>query len=321
MKKIITGILSMLLIFMVGCSNNKVTYEEKEVRLITPDGLPSIAISKAMENNKTIKHITINYDVQKTSDLLVSELMKGEVELAIIPSNLALQAYKKGLDYKIVGTIGWGSLYLVSENNINDLSELKGKEIYNTGKGLTPDIIFKEILKNNNISEEEVNFSYVGAASELAPLVATGKAEYAVVPEPVLSTVMSKNPNIKIILNLNEEWAKFNDVKEGYPQSTLVIKEEFFNEIKDSGVYEELINSFKESEEFVVNNPQETATICEDLGITVNKDVINESMKNSNLRFTDISNCMEEYNVYFSTIDTESKGENNEYKPLFVEKQ
>ena len=178
--------------------------------------------------------------------------MKGEAELAIIPSNLALQAYKKGLDYKIVGTIGWGSLYLVSENNINDLSELKGKEIYNTGKGLTPDIIFKEILKNNNISEEEVNFSYVGAASELAPLVATGKAEYAVVPEPVLSTVMSKNPNIKIILNLNEEWAKFNDVKEGYPQSTLVIKEEFFNEIKDSGVYEELINSFKESEEFVV---------------------------------------------------------------------
>ena len=321
MKKIITGILSMLLIFMVGCSNNKVTYGEKEIRLITPDGLPSIAISKAMENNKTIKHITINYDVQKTSDLLVSELMKGEAELAIIPSNLALQAYKKGLDYKIVGTIGWGSLYLVSENNINDLSELKGKEIYNTGKGLTPDIIFKEILKNNNISEEEVNFSYVGAASELAPLVATGKAEYAVVPEPVLSTVMSKNPNIKIILNLNEEWAKFNDVKEGYPQSTLVIKEEFFNEIKDSGVYEELINSFKESEEFAVNNPQETATICEDLGITVNKDVINESMKNSNLRFTDISNCMEEYNVYFSTIDTESKGENNEYKPLFVEKQ
>lgn len=321
MKKIITGILSMLLIFMVGCSNNKVTYEEKEIRLITPDGLPSIAISKAMENNKTIKHITINYDVQKTSDLLVSELMKGEAELAIIPSNLALQAYKKGLDYKIVGTIGWGSLYLVSENNINDLGELKGKEIYNTGKGLTPDIIFKEILKNNNISEEEVNFSYVGAASELAPLVATGKAEYAVVPEPVLSTVMSKNPNIKIILNLNEEWAKFNDVKEGYPQSTLVIKEEFFNEIKDSGVYEELINSFKESEEFAVNNPQETATICEDLGITVNKDVINESMKNSDLRFTDISNCMEEYNVYFSTIDTESKGENNEYKPLFVEKQ
>lgn len=320
MKKIITCIVSTLLVFMVGCSNNKVTYEEKEVRLITPDGLPSIAISKAMEDNKNIKHITINYDIQKTPDLLVSELMKGECELAIIPSNLALQAYKKGLDYKVAGTIGWGSLYLVSESNINDLNDLKGKEIYNTGKGLTPDIIFKEILKSNNIDEEEINFSYVGAASELAPLVVTGKAEYAIVPEPVLSTVISKNPNIKTILNLNEEWLKINNVEEGYPQSTLVIKEEFFNEIKDNGVYEELINSFKEAEKFLVNNPQEIVTICEKLGITVNKDVINETIKNSNLRFTDINECMEEYNLYFSTIDKESKGEKDEYKPLFIEK-
>ena len=212
MKKIITFIFSTLLIFMVGCSNSKVTYEDKEVRLITPDGLPSIAISKAIEDNKKIGHITINYDVQKTSDLLVSELMKGESELAIVPSNLALQAYKKGLDYKIAGTIGWGSLYLVSTNNVSNLNNLKGKEIYNTGKGLTPDIVFKDILKNNNISEDDINFSYVGAASELAPLVASGKAEYAVLPEPILSTVMSKNPNINIILNLNDEWAKFNNV-------------------------------------------------------------------------------------------------------------
>lgn len=321
MKKIITCIISVLLVSLIGCSNNKIAYEEKEVRLITPDGLPSIGISKSIDDNKNIKHITINYEIQKTSDLLVSELMKGEAELAIIPSNLALQAYKKGLDYKIAGTIGWGSLYLVSTNDINDLKELKGKEIYNTGKGLTPDIIFKEILKENNISEEEISFSYVGAASELSPLVVTGKAEYAIVPEPILSTVMSKNPNIKILLSLNEEWAKFNNVKEGYPQSTLVIKEEFFNEIKDSGVYEELINVFNNSEEFALNNPQDTASICEKLGINVNKDVIEQSMKNSNLRFTDISVCMEEYNVYFGIIDKDSKGEKDEYKPLFIEKQ
>lgn len=320
MKRIITIIISILVIFIIGCSNTKVSYEEKQVRLITPDGLPSIAISKAMEEKKNIGHLSINYEVQQTSDLLVAELMKGEAELAIIPSNLALQAYKKGLDYKIVGTIGWGSLYLVSEDSITDLSELKGKEVYNTGKGLTPDIIFKEILKNNNISEDEIDFSYVGAASELAQLVATGKAKYAVVPEPVLSTVMDKNPNIKVILNLNEEWASFNNVKEGYPQSTLVIKEELFNEMKDSGIYEEFIDTFKEAEEFAVNNPEETATICENLGITVNKAVIKESMKNSNLKFTEISDCIDEYNVYFNIIDPDSKGESDEYKSLFIEK-
>ena len=75
------------------------------------------------------------------------------------------------------------------------------------------------------------------------------------------------------------------------------------------------------TEEFAKNNPHEIASICEKLGITVNKDVIDESMKNSNLGFTDINDCIEEYNAYFSTIDTEAKGEKDEYKPLFVEKQ
>lgn len=320
MKKSIILIMCILSILIVGCSSVKESYEERDVRLIAPDGLPSIAISKAIEEKKTIEHINISYDIQKTSDLLVAELMKGESELAIIPSNLALQAYKKGLGYKIAGTIGWGSLYLVSEEDVKDLSELKGKEIYNTGKGLTPDIIFKEILKNNNILEEDIEFSYVGAASELAPLVATGKAKYAVVPEPVLSTVMAKNPNLKIILNLNEEWASFNNVEEGYPQSTLIIKEEFFEEIKDSGVYEKIIESFKAAEEFAINNPEEVGTICENLGITVNKDVIKDSMQNSNIKFTDIKDCTEEYNVYFKAIDTENKGEDDEYKPLFIER-
>ena len=131
---------------------------------------------------------------------------------------------------------------------------------------------------------------------------------------------MSKNPNINIILNLNDEWAKFNNVSKGYPQSTLLIKEDFLNEINDSGLYEELINTFKEAEEFAKSNPQEVANICSNLGIAVNKDVINESIKNSNLGFTDISDCTDEYNIYFSKIDTESKGEKDEYKPLFVER-
>ena len=125
---------------------------------------------------------------------------------------------------------------------------------------------------------------------------------------------------LSLVLNLNEEWASFNNVKEGYPQSTLVIKEELFNEMKDSGIYEEFIDTFKEAEEFAVNNPEETATICENLGITVNKAVIKESMKNSNLKFTEISDCIDEYNVYFNIIDPDSKGESDEYKSLFIEK-
>ena len=46
--------------------------------------------------------------------------------MAIVPSNLALQAYKKDLGYKIAGTIGWGSLYLVSTEEVDSLLDFRG---------------------------------------------------------------------------------------------------------------------------------------------------------------------------------------------------
>lgn len=323
MKKILNFIAVITtVILMISCSqgNSSITNEEINATLISPDGLPSIAISKLIADNSKVENITLECSIQKTTDLLLSELMKGEVDLAIVPSNLALQAYKKDLGYKVAATIGWGSLYLVSTEEISNISELEGCEVYNTGKGLTPDIVFKNILSKNNVNEENINFSYVGAASELAPLLISGQAKYAVVPEPVLSTVIAKNSDIKIVLSLNDEWTKVNNVENGYPQSTLLIKEEFYNKIKDTNAYDKLIEAFNESEKWVIDNPQLAAEKCEELGITVNKDVINESIKNSNLKFTKIEDSKEEYEAYFSTIDTDNKGESGEYDSVFIKK-
>ncbi len=44
--------------------------------------------------------------------------------------------------------------------------------------------------------------------SELAPLFIEGKAKYAVVPEPMLTQIMTKKPETKIVASLNEQWKK-----------------------------------------------------------------------------------------------------------------
>ena len=51
----------------------------------------------------------------------------------------------------------------------------------------------------------------------------------------------------------------------------------------DVNLNDKLIETFNESEKWVIDNPQLAAEKCEEVGITVNKDVINESIKNSNL--------------------------------------
>lgn len=320
MKKILKScILVFITIFIIGCTTTSKPKEQVNAKVILPDGLPAIAVSSAISESIKLENINLEYSIQKTSDLLVSELMKGDADLAIIPSNLVLQANKKGLNYKIAATIGWGSFYLITTEDEITIDSLKGKEIYNTGKGLTPDIIFKKVLDSKNINMDEVNLSYVGAAAELAPIIAAGKAKYAVVPEPALSTVMSKNPKVKIIANLNDEWKNINDVEMGYPQSTLVIKEDFYNYLQENDLYDKMIAIFSNAEKLTTDNPEKVVDICQTLGITVNRETIKQTIENSNLKFTEANQSMDEYKAYFKVIDEENRGEVF-YDTLFIKK-
>ena len=98
MKRVLNFIAAIVtVILMISCNqeNNINTNEEINATMISPDGLPSIAISKLITDNSKFENITLECSIQKTTDLLLSELMKGEADLAIVPSNLALQAYKK----------------------------------------------------------------------------------------------------------------------------------------------------------------------------------------------------------------------------------
>lgn len=61
------------------------------------------------------------------------------------------------------------------------------------------------MLKYNHINEDNVNFNYLSSVSELGPMILSGKVKYAILPEPVLSTVLNKESNLKVICSLNDE--------------------------------------------------------------------------------------------------------------------
>lgn len=209
MKKIIITLLIVITFFIILGDNvvsekREIKNDKKIAKVYIPDGTPAIGMAKMVSSKESIKDFLMKYEIEGTPDTLVAEVMKENPDISIVPSNLAAQAYNKGLDYEIIGTVGFGSLYLISTEGEAKLEDLKGKEVFGIGKGLTPDLVFKTILKEKNLIDK-INLSYVGGGTEILPAVLSGKAKYAVVPEPALSTLMSKNKNIKIILNLNKE--------------------------------------------------------------------------------------------------------------------
>lgn len=274
------------------------------IKVVTPDGLPALSLVNMMDTKK-IDNIQLNYKVEKMSDALIVDMLKREGDIAIVPSNFSAQLYNKKLGYKILGTIGWGSFYVVSRENINSLEELKGKEIYTFGKGLTPDLIFQSILEKKGINKNSIKINYLSSGNEVASLYLGKKVDTIVIPEPMLSKVLSKSPTSTIVANLNDEWKNITNSDLGYPQSTLVIKEEIYE--TNPKFVKEFINKLTESISKLYKNSGETVENIKRNSLSIDTSVLDKVLTRANIFYTPIIDCKEEYNNYFKILELTNK--------------
>lgn len=274
------------------------------IKVVTPDGLPALSLVNMMDTKK-IDNIQLNYKVEKMSDALIVDMLKREGDIAIVPSNFSAQLYNKKLGYKILGTIGWGSFYVVSRDNINSLEELKGKEVYTFGKGLTPDLIFQSILEKKGINKNSIKINYLSSGNEVASLYLGKKVDTIVIPEPMLSKVLSKSPTSTIVANLNDEWKNITNSDLGYPQSTLVIKEEIYE--NNPKFVKEFINKLTESISKLYKNSGETVENVKRNSLSIDTSVLNKVLTRANIFYTPIIDCKEEYNNYFKILELTNK--------------
>ena len=160
MKKVIYILVVLLLLsFMVGCTTNEDV--QKTIRVASLKGPTSIGLVKLMEDNKNVESKN-KYDffITATVDEIVAKLGKGELDVAAIPANLSSVLYNK-MEGKIsVVAINTLSVLYIVENgdSLNSIEDLKGKTIYSTGKGTTPEYVFNYVLKANGIDpSKDVN--------------------------------------------------------------------------------------------------------------------------------------------------------------------
>ena len=309
-KKYITGFLSVALScgLLAGCSpkaNNetqkKQTTKVNEISVVSPDGLPAIAIAKIAKEKPVIKDgYNTTYSVINTTEALSTTVMKQEPDIAIVPSNMAALVYNKTSNYQIAGTTGMGSFYLVSTEEIKDFSDLVGKEVANIGKGLTPDITVKSILKEKGINPDDINFTYVNSATDIVPLLATGKVSTGFVPEPALTVLMSKNPDLKIIKNLNDAWKETFNSPQGYPQSTVIVKKDIIN--NDKEFVNAFLNNLSDSITWANENPSKAGEYASEIGVTTDAKVIGKSLERANLKYIPIKDMVDDYNNYYQKL-------------------
>lgn len=298
MKKISTLILTIILVVnLTGCSLSK------DVRVKTYNGLPAISICKLIKEEENIKSsYKTSYTIESNDKKLAESLNKKEVDIALVPTDMAAKVYNKNSSYQICASIGQGSYYLVtSDPEVTGFnSTLINKEIAIAGESSMTDNIVKAILKKNNIDETLVKFKYTNTVPELVKTLTLGEIYTGIVPETSLTSLLYKHSGLKILASTNDAYENTFDISEGYPQFSVIVRKDFAKNNKE--YVNKFLSKVKESIEFVNNNPLQAGAYGEELKIPIKPQILSKAIKRCNLKFIEIDKFKQNYEYFFDIL-------------------
>lgn len=271
MKKKLTAVMLLVaLVLSIGlltaCNkdDNKGNGNDVTLTFAAPEGTPALAIARLITDNKSISGKNVNYKIVNPSNI-AKEMQAGLSDLVIMPVNAGATLINKGADYKLVSVAVDGSLYLVGKSEKEKpltINDIKGKKIACIGKTGTPGLVFRYIMKMNNIevveekeklTSDNVFVQYVTDGNLARTAVEKEKdgVDFAVVGEPAATTFKIKF-GFNAQMDLQAEYKKVSG-KETYPQAGIFVKSSLAS---DAAFMDALFTALKASKEWVKNNPQ-----------------------------------------------------------------
>ncbi len=240
MKKWISLLMILILmtISLLGCGTGSSAPEEEmpapadrtAIRVASLKGPTTMGMVKLMSDREAGSTLhDYEFNMYGTADEIVPLLINGSVDVALVPANLASVLYNKtdgALQVAAINTLG--VIYVVeSGDTIKSIEDLRGKTIYSTGKGTTPEYALNYILMQNGMEPgKDVTVEFKSEATELAVMLSGAENTIAVLPQPYVTTVQMQNDKVRVALSLTEEWDKVSS-DSGMVTGVLLVRKEF----------------------------------------------------------------------------------------------
>ncbi len=202
-------------------------------------------------------------------DAVRADLIAGKLDIAAVPANLAAVIYNKTEgEYLVAAVNTLGVLYIVTRDpSVTTLATLSGKTLYATGQGSTPEYILNKVLSTAQVEPTEIE--YKTEHSELASLLLSGKIDTAMLPQPFVTTVTAKDPTLKAVIDLSEEWTKRCDGDA--VQGVLVVSKKAVDENKES--VDAFLDAYSNSVRFVNANTVEAGRMISEASIVASAEI------------------------------------------------
>lgn len=261
-------IVSAAFVMLCGCAKEK-SSENTEAKQLSinigcmkgPTGIGMIKLLNDSDEGKSVNHY--NYTIAGTADEISTALVKEKLDIAAVPCNLASVLYNKTEGEVVTVAINTlGVLYIVENGkNIREVSDLKGKTIYSTGQGTTPEYTLRYLLTEAGLNpDKDVNIQYKSEAPEVLATMTQDESSLAMLPQPYVTVALNSNENYRIALNVTEEWEKLSK-DSSVVTGVLVARKSFIEKNKE--MFDEFIKEYKASTEYANTNVEETAALLE----------------------------------------------------------
>jgi len=263
--------------------------EKTQVNVAALKGPTGMGLSKLMSDQDagTAKN-DYTFAISGAPDDIVAKITSGEADIAAVPSNLAATLYNKTngqVELLAINTLG--ILYVIENGDtVSSVADLKGKTLYSSGQGAVPEYALNYILSSNGIDPaKDITVEYKSEHSELATLMVSGDVKLGVLPEPFVTTVLSKNPKLRIALNLTDEWNAVKGNSSELAMGVMIVRKDFAEQHPDAlGTF---MDEYKASTEYVNANPADASQLIAKYGIIESAALAQKAIPNCNITFVE----------------------------------
>ncbi len=270
-----------------------------------PTGVGAAKLLNHIDHNDVyLSYDNYRYNIYNDNSELVADLVNGEIDIATVASNLAVNLYNKtdgGVKIIAVGTLG--VLHILEgggKTEISSIDDLAGRTIYAAGQGANPEYVLRYLLQENGLEmgrDLEVVFA---DASEISAKLLSGEIECAMLPVPAATAaIMKSEGSVRQAIDLTEAW---DGLKNGSQliMTAVVARTEYLEEY--TALTASFLYDYKDSINFMNNNVDEAAEMVAELGLVPSAAIAKKAIPQCHLAFIDGMDMVAAMSDYYAVL-------------------
>ena len=274
--------------------------ERMTVTIGVPTAPPALPVLHIIDEGLLDEYADIELDIWTAPEQLIAMVQDRNHDMFAFPLTVIATLYNRGVPVRLMNVNTWGVTYfLTTDPDFTTWADLENKTVYIPLRSSPPDALTLYFLAEAGLTPgRNVNIIYA-STSEVAQLLASGKAEYATLIEPQVTTAMMKNSDVRRALSFEEEWQRVTETETRIPNAGFGTKESFIKENPE--FIAAFQQAYKESLKWVLENPDEAGMLAEKY-LGMNAAIATKAIPNMGLHFETAEEAKAQLDVFYNLL-------------------